>query len=178
MGRRQRLECGNEMPKTTPLEPNLVQEQTPVPTAGLPQLEEQLCFAVYQTGHAFTRMYRSVLAELGLTYPQYLVMLVLWECDGLTVKAVGERLSLDSGTLTPLLKRLEAAGLIRRERSREDERQVLLHLTETGEALREKGGCVPATMGKAIGDAVHPDGRLLGDLTALRDALLKSAGQS
>ena len=152
--------------------------ETKVPERRSPRLEEQLCFAVYQTGHAFTRMYRSILADLGLTYPQYLVMLVLWECDGLTVKAVGERLSLDSGTLTPLLKRLEAAGLIRRERSREDERQVLLHLTQAGEALREKGGCVPATMGKAIGDAVHPDGRLLTDLTALRDALLKSAGQS
>lgn len=91
-----------------------------------PKLEEQLCFAVYLAGHAFTRMYRTVLADLGLTYPQYLVMLVLWECDGLSVKAVGERLMLDSGTLTPLLKRLEAAGLIVRERSRQDERQVRL----------------------------------------------------
>ena len=149
-----------------------------VPERRSPRLEEQLCFAVYQTGHAFTRLYRSILADLGLTYPQYLVMLVLWDCDRVGVKAVGERLSLDSGTLTPLLKRLEAAGLIRRERSREDERQVMLHLTESGEALRAKGICVPEAMGRAIGDAVHPDGRLLADLTALRDALLKSAGQS
>lgn len=149
--------------------------ETKVPARRTPRLEEQLCFAVYQTGHAFTRMYRSILADLGLTYPQYLVMLVLWESDGLTVKAMGERLSLDSGTLTPLLKRLEAAGLIRRERSREDERQVLLHLSEAGDALRERGGCVPATMGQAIGEAVNPDGRLLADLTALRDALLKAA---
>lgn len=148
-----------------------------VPGRHTPRLEEQLCFAVYQTGHAFTRLYRSILADLGLTYPQYLVMLVLWEEDGLSVKAVGERLALDSGTLTPLLKRLEASGLIRRERSRADERQVLLHLTEAGEALREKGGCVPAAMGRAIGAAVNPDGRLLADLAALRDALLKAAGQ-
>ena len=149
-----------------------------VPEQRSPRLDEQLCFAVYQTGHAFTRLYRSILADLGLTYPQYLVMLVLWECDGLSVKAAGERLSLDSGTLTPLLKRLEAAGLIRRERSREDERQVLLHLTAAGEALREKGGCVPSAMGQAIGAAVHPDGRLLADLAALRDALLKAADRS
>jgi DNA-binding MarR family transcriptional regulator len=148
-----------------------------VPERRSPRLEEQLCFAVYQTGHAFTRLYRSILADLGLTYPQYLVMLVLWDCDGLGVKAVGERLSLDSGTLTPLLKRLEASGLIRRERSREDERQVLLHLTERGEALREKGICVPEAMGQAIGGAVSPDGRLLADLARLREALLKAAEQ-
>jgi len=149
-----------------------------VPERDGPRLEEQLCFAVYQTGHAFTRLYRSVLADLGLTYPQYLVMLVLWERDGLSVKAVGDRLSLDSGTLTPLLKRLEVSGLIRRERSREDERQVLLHLTGKGEALREKGGCVPEAMGRAIGAAVGPDGSLLAELTVLRDALLKASGQS
>lgn len=150
---------------------------TKAPERRSPRLEEQLCFAVYQTGHAFTRLYRSILADLGLTYPQYLVMLVLWECDGLTVKAIGERLSLDSGTLTPLLKRLEALGLIRRERGREDERQVLLHLTAAGEALREKGVCVPGAMGQAIGDAVQPGGRLLADLAALRVALLKTADQ-
>ncbi len=144
-----------------------------VPDRRSPRLEEQLCFAVYQAGHAFTRAYRAVLADLGLTYPQYLVMLVLWECDGLSVKAVGERLSLDSGTLTPLLKRLEAAGLIRRERGRTDERQVLVYLTQQGEVLREKGSCVPAAMGRAIGAADHIDGRLLTDLAALRDALLK-----
>ena len=148
---------------------------TKVPGRASPRLEEQLCFAVYRAGQAFTRMYRSVLAETGLTYPQYLVMLVLWEGDGLTVKALGERLSLDSGTLTPLLKRLEAAGLIRRERSRSDERQVLLHLTEAGEALREKGGCVPDAMGRAIGAALPPDGRLLADLAALREALLAAS---
>jgi DNA-binding MarR family transcriptional regulator len=148
-----------------------------VPERRGPRLEEQLCFAIYQTGHAFTRIYRSILGDLGLTYPQYLVMLVLWEADGLSVKAVGERLSLDSGTLTPLLKRLEASGLIRRERSREDERQVLLYLAEAGEALRAKGHCVPEAMGQALGDAVRPGGRLLADLAALRAALVKAAGE-
>lgn len=141
-----------------------------------PRLEDQLCFAVYQAGHAFTRVYRQVLAELGLTYPQYLVMLALWERDGLSVKALGERLMLDSGTLTPLLKRLEAAGLITRRRSREDERQVLLLLTAEGEALRAKGRCVPAEMAAAIGDAVAPDGSLLAQLDRLRGALVKASG--
>ncbi|AMJ63604.1 MarR family winged helix-turn-helix transcriptional regulator [Bosea sp. PAMC 26642] len=140
------------------------------------KLDGQLCFAIYQASHAFNRVYRSVLADLGLTYPQYLVMLVLWECDGLTVKAMGERLMLDSGTLTPLLKRLEAAGLIRRERSREDERRVRLHLTAEGAALREKGRCVPDAIGCAIGQSSQQNARLLTDLLALRDALLKAAG--
>jgi DNA-binding MarR family transcriptional regulator len=142
----------------------------------IPRLDDQLCFAVYLAGHAFNRMYRVVLAELGLTYPQYLVMLVLWECDGLGVKALGERLMLDSGTLTPLLKRLETAGLIRRQRSREDERQVRIHLTAQGESLREKGRCVPERMGAAIGDALGGGGTLKDQLGALRGALLAAAG--
>jgi DNA-binding MarR family transcriptional regulator len=149
--------------------------ETKVPAGGFPRLEEQLCFAIYQAGHAFNRMYRSVLADLGLTYPQYLVMLVLWEDDGLTVKALGERLMLDSGTLTPLLKRLEAAGIIRRERSREDERQVIVSLTKAGDALREKGRCVPEAIGCAIGHEPERMARLLADLPVLRDALLKGA---
>jgi DNA-binding MarR family transcriptional regulator len=149
-----------------------------VPAMPSPKVEEQLCFAVYQAGHAFTRMYRSVLAELGLTYPQYLVMLVLWEQDGLTVKALGERLMLDSGTLTPLLKRMETAGLIRRERSREDERQVLVSLTEAGSQLREKGYCVPRAMGCVIGDEDGRNARLLADLGKVRDALLKGAEEA
>lgn len=144
----------------------------------MPRLEDQLCFGVYQLGHAFTRLYRQVLAELGLTYPQYLVMLVLWERDGLSVKALGERLLLDSGTLTPLLKRLETAGLIRRARSRDDERQVLLRLTEQGEALRAKGRCVPGEMAAALDDDAAVDGALLAQLDRLRAALLKAAGSS
>lgn len=151
--------------------------ETKVPRAGTPRLEEQLCFAVYQAGHAFNRVYRPVLAELGLTYPQYLVMLVLWQGDGLGVKALGERLMLDSGTLTPLLKRLEAAGLIRRERSREDERQVLLRLTAAGDAMREKGRCVPEAIGRALGGTVEQAAQMLAGLAAIREALLAAAEQ-
>ena len=110
------------------------------------RLDNQLCFAVYSTAHAFNRVYKPLLDKLGLTYPQYLVMLVLWERDGVPVKDIGERLLLDSGTLTPLLKRLEAAELVRRTRSTEDERQVLIALTPKGEALREKARAVPQSI--------------------------------
>src|SRR5947208_4619808 len=102
------------------------------------RLDNQICFAVYSATHAFNRVYKPLLDRLGLTYPQYLVMLVLWERDDVAVKEIGERLFLDSGTLTPLLKRLEAAGLIKRTRSKQDERQVLISLTAQGEALYEK----------------------------------------
>src|SRR6266481_8689915 len=116
------------------------------PVADLPLLlDNQLCFAVYSTAHAFNRVYKPLLDRLGLTYPQYLVMLVLWERDGVPVKDIGERLFLDSGTLTPLLKRLEAAGLIKRTRS-EDERQVLIALTPQGHALQEKARSVPQSI--------------------------------
>src|SRR3982750_2171546 len=106
-------------------------------------LSNQICFAVYSTAHAFNRVYKPLLDRLGLTYPQYLVMLVLWERDDVPLKDIGEKLFLDSGTLTPLLKRLEAQGLIKRTRSTEDERQVLIALTPKGEALREKDRAVP-----------------------------------
>ena len=91
-----------------------------------------MCFAIYSTANAVTRAYQPRLAALGLTYPQYLVMVVLWEEENQTVKAIGDKLSLDSGTLTPLLKRLETAGLITRRRDTVDERQVLIGLTEDG----------------------------------------------
>src|SRR5437870_5966914 len=110
------------------------------------RLDNQLCFAVYSTAHAFNRFYKPLLDRLGLTYPQYLVMLVLWEEDGMSVKAIGERLFLDSGTLTPLLKRLEAAGLVKRTRSSEDERQVIVALTAQGEALKEKARSLPLSI--------------------------------
>src|SRR6476661_7262412 len=95
-------------------------------TDALLRLDSQLCFALYSANLAMTKVYRRLLADLGLTYPQYLVMLVLWEGDGITVSSLGERLFLDSATLTPLLKRLQAAGLVLRERGLEDERQVLV----------------------------------------------------
>jgi len=110
-------------------------------------LENQLCFALYSASLQMTKLYKPLLAKIGLTYPQYLAMMALWEEDGVTVGALGERLFLDSGTLTPLLKRLEAAGLIRRTRNEADERQVLIGLTPEGRALKRKAADIP---GKAI----------------------------
>ena len=98
-------------------------------------LDHQLCFALYSSSLAMTKMYKPLLEPLGLTYPQYLVMLVLWEHDAIPVSDIGTHLQLDSGTLTPLLKRLQANGLLRRERDKADERRVLLHLTAAGRAL-------------------------------------------
>jgi DNA-binding MarR family transcriptional regulator len=100
--------------------------------SGRLKLSDQLCFATYAAAHAFTRVYKPLLDPLGLTYPQYLVMLVLWEKENLTVKEMGERLFLDSGTLTPLLKRLQTAGLVERTRDAKDERQVRITLTTKG----------------------------------------------
>ena len=127
-------------------------------------LDSMLCFAVYAAEHAFTRFYKPRLDAIGLTYPQYLVFLVLWEEDGLTVKALGDKLFLDSGTITPLVKRLEARGLVRRQRDDEDERQVRIWLTEEGRALRSKALAVPLAVGKALGG--EP-----GDATALRQSI-------
>ena len=107
------------------------------------QLDNQLCFALYSTSLAMTRLYKPLLEELGLTYPQYLAMLVLWEKDGLSVSELGERLYLDSGTLTPLLKRLEAIGLVARIRAVEDERRVHITLTAAGRKLKAKAAKVP-----------------------------------
>jgi len=107
------------------------------------RLDQMLCFAIYACSREMTKLYRPLLEEVGLTYPQYLVMLVLWEERSATVKQLGERLYLDSGTLTPLLKRLEQAGLVSRERSREDERVVVIRLTEQGEALKQRANKIP-----------------------------------
>jgi MarR family transcriptional regulator, organic hydroperoxide resistance regulator len=106
-------------------------------------LDNQLCFALYSASLAMTKLYKPLLDELALTYPQYLVMLVLWEGDGLMVSALGERLSLDSGTLTPLLKRLESAGLVSRMRDAADERRVHIHLTAAGRRLKARAAKVP-----------------------------------
>jgi len=134
-------------------------------------LDSQLCFAVYAAAHAFGRTYRPLLERLGLTYPQYLVMLVLWERDGLTVKAIGERLGLDSGTLTPLLKRLAAAGVLTRTRDGDDERVVRITLTEAGRALRAGATGLPATIAGRLG--LDPAGlkRLRREIDGLRAAL-------
>ncbi|MBB4597503.1 MarR family transcriptional regulator [Xanthomonas sp. WHRI 8393] len=112
-------------------------------TNALLQLDNQLCFALYSANLAMHKLYRGLLKTLDLTYPQYLVLLVLWETDGRSVSEIGERLYLDSATLTPLLKRLQAAGLVTRTRAASDERQVIIALTDAGRALRAKAGVVP-----------------------------------
>src|SRR5438874_2316484 len=140
-------------------------------------LGNQLCFAVYSTAHAFNRFYKPLLDRLGLTYPQYLVMLVLWEEDGMSVKAIGERLFLDSGTLTPLLKRLEAAGLVKRTRSSEDERQVIVALTAQGEALKEKARSLPLSILAASECSVAELAALKKEVESLRDKLNAALGE-
>lgn len=114
------------------------------------RLDNQLCFPLYAAARHVTSLYTPYLRELGLTYTQYIVFLVLWERDGLTVSELGERLYLDNGTLTPLLKKLEAAGYIRRERSSGDERVVLISLTDEGRALRKKAEEIPLAVGSCI----------------------------
>jgi MarR family transcriptional regulator, organic hydroperoxide resistance regulator len=140
-------------------------------------LDNQICFAVYSTAHALNRVYRPLLDRLGLTYPQYLVMLALWERDGVAVKDIGERLFLDSGTLTPVLKRLEAAGLIKRARSTEDERQVLIGLTPQGHALRDKARAVPQGILAASACSVTELVDMKDQLVALRDRLNAALGE-
>ncbi len=129
------------------------------------KLDTQLCFAIYGAAHAFTRTYKPLLEPLGLTYPQYLVMVTLWEEDDLPVKAIGDRLGLDSGTLSPLLKRLEQSGLVLRKRDREDERLVKISLTEKGSDLRQKAVGVTKAIGQTIGCGME-------EAAALRDALI------
>jgi DNA-binding MarR family transcriptional regulator len=135
------------------------------------RLADQLCFALYAASHAMTRAYRPLLDALGLTYPQYLVMLVLWEGDDLGVKAAGERLGLDSGTLTPLLKRLEAQGLIERSRDRGDERSVRVRLTAAGAGLRDRALALPARILARSGCSAAELAALQSQLNALRTAL-------
>ena len=135
------------------------------------QLDRQLCFALYSSSLAMTKLYKPLLEPLGLTYPQYLVLLVLWEGDGLAVGELGARLHLDSGTLTPLLKRLEAAGLVLRERAAADERRVLLRLTPAGRGLRARARSVPEALARASGCSVRELGDLVARLQALRDRI-------
>ncbi|MEZ0339299.1 MarR family winged helix-turn-helix transcriptional regulator [Mycobacterium sp. pV006] len=129
-----------------------------------PRLDDQLCFALYSASRAVTAAYRPLLDELGLTYPQYLVLLVLWEEEPCTVGRLGDRLHLDSGTLSPLLKRLESAGLVRRRRTAPDERRVTITLTPAGRALEERAACIPERL-------LGTDDAAADDLAALRDAL-------
>src|SRR3954463_5660435 len=123
--------------------PSKVPPSTPNPAL---LLDNQLCFALYSASLAMTKLYKPLLDDLGLTYPQYLVMLVLWEGDGLMVSELGQRLRLDSGTLTPLCKRREGAGFVSRMRAVEDERRVLIHLTAPGRRLKARAARVPGCM--------------------------------
>jgi DNA-binding MarR family transcriptional regulator len=135
-------------------------------------LDGQLCFALYSANLAMGKLYRQLLADLDLTYPQYLVMLVLWEGDGITVSELGERLFLDSATLTPLLKRLQAAGLVQRTRGTRDERQVIVTLTDEGRVLRERAGQVPVDVFCATGCEVDEVVGLKSQLEKLRAGLI------
>jgi DNA-binding MarR family transcriptional regulator len=135
------------------------------------KLDSFLCFAVYSAGHAFNRVYKPLLDKLGLTYPQYLLMVALWDLDDQTVGALGEKLFLESNTLTPLIKRLESVGLLARTRDPADERQVRVRLTARGRALREGALEMPACILAASGLKPQDLRRLTSEISALRSAL-------
>ncbi|NKF49331.1 MarR family transcriptional regulator [Shewanella sp. WXL01] len=131
-------------------------------------LENQVCFSLYSLTNAMVRAYRPLLESISLTYPQYLVMMVLWQTSGISVKTLGEQLHLDSGTLTPLLKRLEVKGLVLRGRSEQDERVRVLHLTEEGQALKQQASEIPGLMRCKVGGEIEE----LQQLKALCDKTL------
>ncbi|MBB2205047.1 MarR family winged helix-turn-helix transcriptional regulator [Gluconacetobacter takamatsuzukensis] len=137
-------------------------------TVSAQRVEDFLCFSLYAASHAFNRLYQPLLEPLGLTYPQYLVLTVLWAEDGLLVGQIGEKLALVSSTLTPLLKRLEGAGLVARTRDRQDERQVRVTLTEAGHAMRDRAAGIPACVLSATGLSLEKLLRLKDEIDALR----------
>ena len=145
------------------------------PAADWLGLDHQLCYALYAASLTMTKLYKPILAPLGLTYPQYLVMLALWEADDISVSALGERVSLDSGTLTPLLKRLEASGLIARLRDAADERRVRVTLTAAGRALKVQARAVPRQMAAATGCELDEIASLTQRLHALRGRLTQAS---
>ncbi|MBR2789365.1 MAG: MarR family transcriptional regulator [Eggerthellaceae bacterium] len=143
---------------------------TVAPAAGVfdaLKLENQLCFPLYACAKEVVRRYTPLLEDLGLTYTQYICLMALWEADGVSVRELGARLSLDSGTLTPLLKRLEARGLVQRERSAADERCVTVRLTEAGRALRREAEAIPAKMACSLPLSVEEGAQLAGLLWTL-----------
>ena len=146
----------------------------PAPPLNVLALDNQFCFALYSASHAMTKTYKPMLDQLGLTYPQYLVMLVLWEQDGILVKDIGARLFLDSGTLTPLLKRLEGNGLLTRNRDPQDERQVRIVLSEQGRALRTQAEAIPQQVLCASGQELGSLIRMRSELSDVREALFKT----
>jgi DNA-binding MarR family transcriptional regulator len=137
-------------------------------------LDNFLCFAVYSAGHAFNQFYRPLLDAIGLTYPQYLVMVALWTDNNQTVKALGQKLLLDSSTLTPLLKRLETSGYLTRSRDPDDERQVRVRLTAAGRALKSRARAIPACVDDALGLSNDEFKRLQANILAIRDRLLSN----
>jgi DNA-binding MarR family transcriptional regulator len=143
-----------------------------VDMAKVQKLDHQLCFALYSTSLAMTKLYKPLLDELGLTYPQYLVLLVLWESDAQTVSSLGERLGLDSGTLTPLLKRLESAHLVTRERDAQDERRVLVSLTVAGKKLQKPAARIPACLIQSVSCEFSDIAALTQSIQQLRRQLL------
>ena len=151
--------------------PSRTAHRSPTPRAEWLQLDRQLCFALYASSLAMTKLYKPLLQSLGLTYPQYLVMLVLWETDSLGVNQLGERLALDSGTLTPLLKRLEAHQLLQRLRDTGDERRVRVRLTPAGLALREQALRIPPAVAAASGCSLNELSELTARLHGLRQHL-------
>jgi MarR family transcriptional regulator, organic hydroperoxide resistance regulator len=138
------------------------------------RLDRQLCFALYSASRAMTAAYRPILGELNLTYPQYLVMLVLWEERRITVGRLGNRLQLDSGTLSPLLKRLEASGFVRRERSLHDERSVQVSLTPAGRRLERRAECIPERLFSSTGLTEKDAADLRDAVRRVTDALTAS----
>jgi MarR family transcriptional regulator, organic hydroperoxide resistance regulator len=145
------------------------------PEAAAPRLADFLCFAVYSANLAFGRAYRPILDELGLTYPQYIAIVALWEEDGQTVSHLGEKLFLESNTLTPILKKLESMGYLTRRRDPKDERQVRVNLTEAGRRLREKG----LTMNLIKQTRLPPEefAKLQKAVSNLRDSLMEAVGE-
>lgn len=139
-------------------------------------LDDQLCYAIYSAGMAIQRVYKPLLDQLGLTYPQYLVLNVLWRRDEQTVGVIAEQLALESSTLTPLLKRLEAAGLVRRTRNPQNERQVVIGLTDQGRAMRPQAGCLGASLLEASGRSAEELARLNKEVKQLRDTLYEHIG--
>ena len=140
------------------------------------KLGDFLCFAIYAAGHAFNRLYKPLLEPLGLTYPQFRVRVALWEEDGQTVGELGDKLTLESSTLTPLLKRMESQGLVARRRDPADERQVRISLTDQGRALKEQARTIPACLFEQSGMKVEDVIRLQREITALRQAMSEAGG--
>ena len=146
----------------------------PLNTDAMLRLDNQLCFALYSASLAMTKVYKPLLDSIGLTYPQYLVMLVLWEKEGLMVSEIGEKLSLDSGTLTPLLKRLKTSGLVTRIRAVDDERRVHISLTAAGRALKLQAAAIPGCILNASQCSLPELAALTRQVQALRQQLTNS----